>query len=68
MAVYKGSGQASGVRAREMSLEVLSLAVEEEKLNPQTLPGASHLPIGALRPRVLWGGADSSTGRLIELP
>lgn len=55
MAVYKGSGQASGVRAREMSLEVLSLAVEGEKLNPQTLPGASHLPIGALRPRVLWG-------------
>lgn len=51
-----------------MSLEVLSLAVEEEKLNPQTLPGASHLPIGALRLRVLWGGADSSTGRLIELP
>lgn len=52
-----------------MSLEVLSLAVEEEKLNPQTLPCASHLPIGALRLRVLWGGgADSSTGRLIELP
>lgn len=51
-----------------MSLEVLSLAVEEEKLNPQTLPCASHLPIGALRPRVLWGGADSSTGRLTELP